>query len=120
MINRMIQRLFPPTLEKALEIAHAIGTWKTRRGTPLKPTTKSGLMSALSMAAKAVANIDLTQNIVFRGLTRSVKKECALHVRRQAVPATLSDVRSAVRDGATELLVRQASWRGAWRCDTWT
>ena len=92
-IHRMMKHLSPPTIHKAMQIARDVNSsWKTRAGTPLACTTQSNLMSALSTALRHMTGLKLTDHPPFQGLTRSIAKAKALHIRKQAPAATLNDI----------------------------
>lgn len=102
-------RALSPVLSPAAADQLIIKTrsWKTRCGKPLAPTTRSNMLSALCSGFLALTGRKL-DTATARAERKLIKKALAEHVRKQAVPATLREIRRVLLDAAVPIRVRSA------------
>jgi integrase len=102
--------LHPPTVKRALTIANQLtSTWRTKSGTPLAVTTQLTQLSALSSALFHLTGTRLTTQPEYIGILRTLNKRKALHIRKQALPMTVQDLRRIASAPHLALEVRQVT-----------
>lgn len=106
-VQRMLSYLPEISALEATKLALETSTWRTRRGTLLKPTARLNLLSALSSGFAAVTGRTL-HTPGFKRAVRDAKAGLRTHIRKQAVPLQQNHLQTVLADTGVKKHIRDA------------